>query len=94
MSFLCRLNILLYIFQILQDVLTFGRPGYGAPVRTNSGHLRTSVLGNPEIRFQDDKSVQKAIINNIRYSANRDDKAHYQKELGNYVHISALDARW
>ena len=69
----------LYFFQ---DVLTFGRPGYGAPVRTNSGHLRTSVLGNPEIRFQDDKSVQKAVINNIRYTASREDKEHYQHALG------------
>ena len=67
----------------MKDVLTFGRPGYGAPVRTNSGHLRTAVLGNPEIRFQDDKSVQKTIVNTIRYQANRELKESYQKELGN-----------
>ena len=74
-------------FLIFQDVLTFGRPGYGAPVRTNSGHLRTSVLGNPEIRFQDDKSVQKAVTNNIRYSTPREDKEHYQKALGEYNNV-------
>ena len=53
-------------------------------MRTNSGHLRTSVVGNPEIRFQDDKSVQKTVTNNLRYSANREDKAHYQQALGEY----------
>ena len=72
--------------KFFQDVLTFGRPGYGAPVRTNSGHLRTSVVGNPEIRFQDDKSVQKAVTNNIRYSTPREDKQHYQHALGKYFH--------
>ena len=70
--------------------MTFGRPGYGAPVRTNSGHLRTSVVGNPEIRFQDDKSVQKAIINNIRYTANREDKEHYQKQLGKFGKTASI----
>ena len=75
---------------IFQDVLTFGRPGYGAPVRTNSGHLRTSVLGNPEIRFQDDKSVQKAVTNNIRYSTPREDKQHYQQALGKFSKVNTL----
>ena len=30
--------------------LSFGRPGAGAPVRTKSGRLRSTVVGNPEIR--------------------------------------------
>ena len=31
--------------------MTFGRSGNGAPVRTRSGRIRTSVHGNPEIRY-------------------------------------------
>ena len=30
--------------------MAFGRPGAGAPVRTKSGRLRSTVVGNPEIR--------------------------------------------
>ena len=33
-----------------QDGMEFGRPGAGAPVRTKSGRLRSTVVGNPEIR--------------------------------------------
>jgi len=63
------------------DALSFGRPGCGAPVRTKSGRIRTAITGNPEIRFQANESVQKTISNNIRYSADKDDKAIYHKEL-------------
>ena len=31
--------------------MAFGRPGAGAPVRTKSGRLRSTVVGNPEIRW-------------------------------------------
>ena len=65
--------------------MTFGRPGYGAPVRTQSGHVKTAVLGNTEIRFQEDKSVQKAITNNIRYMADYDAKAQYGRDLGELI---------
>ena len=34
-----------------QEALQFGRPGCGAPVRTKSGRLRTTVTGYPEIRY-------------------------------------------
>eukprot|EP00094_Tigriopus_californicus_P007475 TCALIF_07197-PA protein Name:"Protein of unknown function" AED:0.23 eAED:0.23 QI:0/0.6/0.33/1/0.6/0.5/6/0/258 len=40
------------------DALTFGRPGCGAPVRTKSGRVRTTVIGAPEIRFQENESEQ------------------------------------
>ena len=31
--------------------MAFGRPGAGAPVRTKSGRLRSTVVGNTEIRY-------------------------------------------
>ena len=32
--------------------MAFGRSGAGAPMRTKSGRLRSTVYGNPEIRYQ------------------------------------------
>ena len=69
-------------FPRIKDALSFGRPGYGAPVRTRSGHVKTAVMGNTEIRFQEDKSVQKAITNTIRYTRDWDSKAEYGRFLG------------
>ena len=66
----------------LKDALTFGRPGCGAPVRTRSGRLRTTLIGNPEIRFQPNESVQKSIYNSIRYTTDRATKDEYQRVLG------------
>ena len=54
-------------------------------MRTQSGHVKTAVLGNTEIRFQEDKSVQKAITNNIRYMADYDAKAQYGRDLGELI---------
>ena len=62
--------------------MTFGRPGYGAPVRTRSGRVRTAIRGNTEIRFQENPSVQKTIYNAIRYQSNPEFKAQYQRDLG------------
>ena len=62
--------------------MSFGRPGYGAPVRTKSGRIRTIIRGNPEIRFQDNSSVKKTINNSIRYQADPELKAQYHKDLG------------
>ena len=39
------------IIFLFQDALNFGRGGHGAPVRTKSGRLRSTLLGNPEIRL-------------------------------------------
>jgi len=63
--------------------MTFGRPGCGAPVRTRSGRLRTMMVGNPEIRFQNNESVQKTIYNTIRYQQNKEDQEQYKRDLGN-----------
>ena len=38
----------------------------GAPARTKSGRIRTTLIGNPDIRFQANEGVQKSISNNIR----------------------------
>lgn len=64
-----------------QDALSFGRPGCGAPARTSSGRIRTTLIGNPELRFQPNEGVQKSIINNIRYTADRGTKEAYQNVL-------------
>ena len=37
---------------LFQDVLTFGRSGAGAPMRSKSGRIRTTIVGNPEIRYK------------------------------------------
>jgi hypothetical protein len=63
------------------DALSFGRPGCGAPARTRSGRIRTTLIGNPELRFQPNEGVQKSIINNIRYTADRGTKEAYQNVL-------------
>ena len=73
------------LYYYFQDVLSFGRPGCGAPVRTKSGRVRTAIRGNPEIRFQENESVQKTIYNSIRYQSNPDLKAVYHKELGKHI---------
>ena len=80
-----------------QDALCFGRGGNGAPLRTKSGRLRTTVYANPEIRkysqalgfysntnfrFQANETVQKSITNNIRYTVDKEDRYVYQQELG------------
>ena len=84
-----RHKINTYIFFLLQDVMTFGRPGCGAPVRTRSGRLRTILVGNPEIRFQNNESVQKTIYNTIRYQQNKEDQEQYKRDLGNNYFLKA-----
>ena len=64
-----------------RDSLAFGRPGCGAPARTKSGRIRTTLIGNPDIRFQANEGVQKSIQNNIRYMAEPGEKAAYHAEL-------------
>ena len=76
----------------LKDAMTFGRPGCGAPVRTRSGRLRTTLIGNPEIRFQPNESVQKTIVNSIRYMTDRGTKEEYQRVLGTLKKIEARRA--
>ena len=54
-------------------------------MRTKSGRIRTALVGNPEIRFQANEGVQKSISNNIRYMADRGEKALYHAELEEQV---------
>ena len=76
-----------------QDALSFGRPGCGAPTRTRSGRIRTTLIGNPELRFQPNEGVQKSIINNIRYTADRGTKEAYQNVLGKKKIILESEAK-
>ena len=39
------------------------------------------MIGNPEIRFQANEGVQKSISNNIRYMADKEEKAQYHADL-------------
>ena len=71
--------------------MTFGRPGCGAPVRTRSGRLRTTLVGNPEIRFQNNESVQKTIYNTIRYQTSREDRDQYKHDLGTLMYFLHFD---
>ena len=64
-----------------RDSLAFGRPGCGAPARTKSGRIRTTLIGSQDIRFQANEGVQKSIENNIRYTAHPSEKATYHAEL-------------
>ena len=64
-----------------RDSLAFGRPGCGAPARTMSGRIRTTLIGSQDIRFQANEGVQKSIENNIRYTAHPSEKATYHAEL-------------
>ena len=84
-----KIMIILCVY-FLKDALTFGRPGCGAPVRTRSGRIRTQMIGNPEIRFQPNESVQKTIYNTIRYSTDPESKATYQAALGKYCFFFSL----
>ena len=43
------------------------------------------MIGNPEIRFQANEGVQKSISNNIRYMADKEEKAQYHAELEQQV---------
>jgi len=68
-----------------RDALCFGRDGNGAPLRTKSGKLRSTVYANPEIRFQANETVQKSITNNIRYSVDNEERHVYQQELEDQI---------
>ena len=69
----------------MQDVLNFGRSGAGAPVKDSSGKVKAVVVGNPEIRFQENEGVQKSIQNAIRYHADKEFKSQYHADLGEFT---------
>ena len=51
-------------------------------MRTKSGRLKSIMIGNPEIRFQANESVQRSISNSIRYAADKQEKSEYHNQLG------------
>ena len=40
------------------------------------------MIGNPEIRFQANESVQRSISNSIRYAVDKQEKSEYHNQLG------------
>ena len=50
-------------------------------MRDSQGQVKAVVVGNPEIRFQENEGVQKSIHNAIRYHADKDFKSAYHAEL-------------
>ena len=50
----------------------FGKPGHGAPQRTDSGHLKTSIRANNDIRFRDGAGMRRGVENNTRYTNSKD----------------------
>lgn len=48
--------------------------------------MRTTLIGNPEIRFQPNESVQKTIVNCLRYAGDRETKEQYQRVLEEQIH--------
>ncbi|GBO22905.1 hypothetical protein AVEN_94329-1, partial [Araneus ventricosus] len=61
----------------------FGRPGNGAPNRTESGRIRTQIAGDPAIRFQDTQHVRLSIENQLRYK--NEDKENYRKNIDELI---------
>ena len=74
---------------LFQDYhIRFGKPGAGAPLRTNSGRLITEIKGDQSIRFTagdriKDKQSQVQIGNSLNYT-DRSTGNEYAKELGIY----------
>ena len=61
------INIIIIIIVIIKIIMT-SSSSCGVPARTKSGRIRTTLIGNPDIRFQANEGVQKSISNNIRWS--------------------------
>ncbi|XP_035205929.1 uncharacterized protein LOC118180955 isoform X2 [Stegodyphus dumicola] len=70
----------------------FGRPGAGAPNRTESGRIRTQITGDPDIRFQDTQDVKLSIENHLRYK--KENKENYRGNLDEFIqHKQKLQER-
>ena len=50
------------------------------------------MIGNPEIRFQANESVQRSISNSIRYAADKQEKSEYHNQLGKMKNMLDPDA--
>ncbi|XP_064643755.1 uncharacterized protein LOC135497790 isoform X2 [Lineus longissimus] len=72
---------------------SFGRPGGGAPLRTNSGHLKTEISGDPNIRFhqaENNHVVRQQIGENMRYVTRQERGRKYANELDQQIVQRAL----
>ena len=49
------------------------------------------MIGNPEIRFQANESVQRSISNSIRYAVDKQEKSEYHNQLGKMENMSDHD---
>ncbi|XP_069121605.1 uncharacterized protein [Argopecten irradians] len=58
---------------------SFGRPGHGAPLRTNSGNLKTQLVGDVIIRFQD--RYVRDVENYRRHERPPEEKKKYYEDL-------------
>ncbi|XP_071155530.1 uncharacterized protein [Mytilus edulis] len=58
---------------------SFGKPGGGAPLRTQSGNIKTSIIGDMLIRFQE--KDRQAVEERFRYNEDRGEQERYHQEL-------------
>lgn len=58
---------------------SFGTPGGGAPLRTKSGNIKTSIIGDMLIRFQE--KDRQAVEERFRYNEDRGEQERYHQEL-------------
>ncbi|VDI00172.1 Hypothetical predicted protein [Mytilus galloprovincialis] len=58
---------------------SFGKPGGGAPLRTKSGNIQTSIIGDMLIRFQE--KDRQAVEERFRYNEDRGEQERYHQEL-------------
>lgn len=56
-----------------------GTPGGGAPLRTRSGNIKTNVIGDLLIRFQE--RDRQAVEERFRYNQDRAEQERYSQEL-------------
>ncbi|XP_022106532.1 uncharacterized protein LOC110987773 [Acanthaster planci] len=70
--------------ELLLQYPAFGQQGHGAPLRTDSGSLKTSFRANHDIRFQHGmKNMQQNVHNKLRYTQPRRKGEEYINDLGN-----------
>nr|XP_054752026.1 uncharacterized protein LOC129257677 isoform X2 [Lytechinus pictus] len=67
----------------LLKFLQFGKPGNGAPIRTDSGKLKASIRANNDIRFREGAGMRKGVENNTRYTNPKEYGDKVNSELGN-----------
>lgn len=73
-----------------EQTFPFGRPGAGAPLKTNSGNLKTGLSADPEIRFQKRDRNQ---IHNVVNPEGRAEKEHRKFPYETNLDILAHETR-